>query len=99
MKTVFIEIRSKNGNTYPVLACDLGYAKRILSFDRALIFELSPVPVNELCLLPRAKYIILSVKEIIYAYIYFYPHSYDRYNAWLYCRGLYNKETQIKRKA
>lgn len=55
MKSVFIEIRSKNGNTYPVLACDLGYAKRILSFDRALILELSPVPACELLSSPEGK--------------------------------------------
>ena len=62
MKRVYIEIRSKNGNTYPVLVCDLGYAKRILSFDRALIFELSPVPACELLSAPEGHAFIIIEK-------------------------------------
>lgn len=61
MKSIYIEIREKNSRSYPCLVADLGYTQRVISYDRALIYEVSPVPVAEMLNAPVGnKYFLLG---------------------------------------
>lgn len=48
MKSLYIEIKAKDNRTYPALVADLGYAQRVITYDKAVILEISPEPAYEL---------------------------------------------------
>lgn len=43
MKSLYIEIKSKDNRTYPALVADLGYTQRVITYDRTIIYEIAPV--------------------------------------------------------
>lgn len=51
---------NKNGYPYAAIAVDLGYCKKILSFDYGFISELLEVPISVIKLLPTEISVVVG---------------------------------------